>query len=310
MKYSAINAKIAGMSAKLLSQDDYIELCSCLTMHNAVAMLKSHGAYSWIRNDGTSIETQLFPLLEYDFAKLCSFIHDTNIRKYFECLLRKREVFVIKKELRLAYSEGVNANSFIETLENGGLYKFIKDTFKPAMEMSQIEILLDLHYYTSLWRAKNRYLSGANKAVATHVSGTEIDMYNLSRIYGLKRHYNPSKELMYKYILPINYKVSSEIIGQLIETDNETHMTELIRGMTYGAYFTEGGGDFYRAAFDSCKRAKIKKPNSIAQVLHYLLKKEMEIRNIVSILESLNYSIEPNEIMNKLHYTDRREVHA
>jgi len=310
MKYNAINAKVAGMSAKLLSQDDYIELCGYLNTYDAVAELKGYDAYSWINNDGTSVESQLFSLLEYDFVKIGSFIHDTNVRKYFECLLMKGHVYVIKKKLRLAYSGGVNINSFIEMLEGGGIHEFIRATYTQGMELSQIEILLDLHYYTRLWRAKNKYLSGADKAVAAYINGTEIDIYNLCRIYGLKKHYRPSKELMYKYILPINYKVSAEIIGQMIETDNESHMMELIRGTAYGMYFSEGGGDFYKAIFDSCKRAKTKSPNSIAQILHYLFKKEMELKNIVSILESLNYSIESNEIMNKLYYTDRREVHA
>ena len=310
MKYNAINAKVAGMSAKLLSQGDYFELCGCLTAYDAAAALKNNAAYSWINNDRTSIESQLFPLLEYDFAKISGFIHDTDIRKYLECLLMKRHIFVTKKGLRLAYGEGININSFIEKIEVQGVREFLKSTFKPDMNLSQIEILLDLHYYTNLWKAKNKYLRGTNKAVAAHIAGTEIDMYNLSRIYGLKKYYKPSKELMYKYILPINYKVVPEIIGQMIETDNEAYAMELIRGTAYEPYFSEGGGDICKAVRDSCRRAKIKNPNSIAQILNYLFKKEVELRDIVSIFESLNYSLEPNEIMNKLHYTDRREVHA
>ena len=310
MKYNAINAKVAGMSAKLLSQRDYSELCGYLNTYDAVAVLKSHAAYTWLCSDGTSIEAQLFPILEYDFSRICNFIHDTNIRKYLECLLMKRRIYVIKKELRLAYNDNDDINNVIERCEDEGSYKFIKGIFKTGMELSQLEILLDLHYFTSLWKAKNRYLSGVNKAVATSINGTEIDMYNLSRIYGLKKHYKPSKELMYKYILPINYKVSPDIIGQLIEADNEAHMMEIIRGTAYGVYFTDDGVKLGEAVYDSCKRAKIKRPHSIAQILYYLFEKEMELRNIVTILESLNYSLDPIDTMNKLYNTDRREVHA
>lgn len=310
MKYNAINAKISGMSSKLLSQGDYLSLCNYMSTHDAAAALKNYVMYMRINSDGTNLESQLFPLLEEDYFKICSFIHDRDIKKYLECLLMKRYIYVAKQGLRTAYSEGMNINNFVETLGDSNIREFLKNTFKSGMELSQLEILLDLHYYTNLWRSKNRYLRGANKTIATHMNGTEIDMYNLCRIYGLKKHYKLSKELMYKYILPINYKISPQTIGQLIETDREVYVTELINGTPYREYFTENGGDLYKAVHNSLTRTKSKHPNSIAQILYYLFKKEMELRNIISIFESLNYSLEHNEIMSKLHYMDRREVHA
>jgi len=301
MKYNAINAKVSGMSAKLLSHDDYISLYNYSSTQDVIMALKSHIPYARLTNDWTSIETQTFSFLDDDYGKTQSFINDNSIRKYLESLLMKRQIILIKKELRTIYEINTDRDNkltylqvqeFIQTLKGNKIYELLKSSYRGEMTLAQLEILLDLHYYTNLWKAKSRYLSGFNRVVATKVNGTEIDMYNIVRLYGLKKHYKPSKDLMYKYILPINYRISPETIHQLIETSNEAAMLELIRNTCYGVYFEkeEGGSEtLYKSVGDACRRARRRNPNSIALIIQYLFKKEMELRRIISIIESVNY---------------------
>jgi len=249
MKYSAINAKIKGMDAKLLSYEDYLGLCECVNTQDVSQKLKSYGVYPHINGTG----------LDRDYAKIRGFINNSDIRRYLEALLLKRE---------------------------SGLY-----------------------YYTNLWKAQKRFLKGVNKDIATAVHGTEIDMQNIIRIYRLKTHYKPMKELIYKYILPINYKISSEMIMKMIEADNERTLLALIKSTCYGKHFLEKQNDqesIYEAQSLVYRRVKKKYSNSIAPIICYLFKKEMEIKNITSILEGVRYSLAPHEIMNKIRIEARR----
>ena len=252
MKYSAVNAKVKGMSAKLLSYEDYLSLCECANTHDMILKLKNYKAYSHISDDGTSLERQLFSSLYDDYIKIKGFINDNAIRKYLEKLLLK-----------------------------GG----------------------DLHYYTNLWKAKNKLLKGINKDIATSVTGTEIDMQNIIRIYRLKIYYKPAKEYIYKHILPINYKISSEMIMQMAEADNEVNLLTLIKSTHYGEYFSEEQRieeSFYEAQSLAYKHARKRSQNSIAPVICYIFRKELELRNIISISEGVNYSLKPHDIIRQM----------
>ena len=255
MKYDAINAKIAGMSAKLLSYDDYLSLCNAGNVYELLAELKYHISYRCISDDWTSIGSQISPYLDEDYAKIRCFINDSNIRRYLVNLLIKHR------------------------------------TSSDA-----------LHYYTNLWKDKDRYLSGASKDIAAKIHGTEIDMYNLICIYRLKKNYKPVKEFVYKHILPINYKLPPEMVSQLVETDTPAAMREIIQSTCYGKYFGEGDSysAFYKALSDVYKRVSYKNTNSIAPIIYYFFRKGMEIKNIVTIFEGVNYSLAPDEIMDKM----------
>ncbi|MCL2564699.1 MAG: V-type ATPase subunit [Defluviitaleaceae bacterium] len=161
----------------------------------------------------------------------------------------------------------------------------------------------DLHYYTNLWKAKNKFLKGANKDLVTAVSGTEIDMQNIIRIYRLKTYYKTAKEDIYRYILPINYKISPEMIMQMLEAGDAASLLALIKSTCYGEYFAEKREieeSFYKALSLAYKRECKKHRNSIIPVMYYLFRKELEIKNIISIFEGVNYSLMPHEIMNKM----------
>ena len=316
MKYSAVNAKVAGMSAKLLNQDDYFMLCSNLDPESALKALKSHITYSQMTDDLTSIRSVTFPLLYSDYKKISSFINDTNMKKYLESLLLKRELHTVKQVLRANYDSGeYKGKDFAQQLKGSKIYEFIRNTYKPNTSLSELEIFLDLYYYTNLWKATNKYLTGANKAIAVKISGTEIDMYNILRIYGLKKHYKSekakaSKELMYKYVLPINYKLAAHDIHSMIDADSSNEVLELIKATRYGVYFSNPNIDagsaigenlLYKAVKDASKSSRRKNPNSIATIIHYLGQKEAELRNIISIFEAVNYSFDPKEAMSQVN---------
>jgi len=292
MKYHAINAKVAGMNAKLLLDEDYSSISNARTAHEAMNLLKSHETYAHLDNDWTSFGAQTFSLLEDDYAKISNFINDMNIKKYLRSVLEKRRVALLKQELRIAYGVGKSTDAVIEAPQGDRFHDFLKSTIKSGAALSQIEILLDLNYYTNLWKARSRYLSGADKVAMTLVNGTEIDMYNLARILGLKKHYKTSGEQMYKYVLPINYKVVPQLIQQLIEADNEVRIRELIGSTSYGEYFAAGNtaAAFNRAINDANRRAVCKNPDTIAKITYYLHRKEAEISNIISIMETINYA--------------------
>ena len=265
MDYSAVNAKVAGMSAKLLSYDEYADLCGSSSVQAMQAKLKSHAAYSYAAESGARKEErisharQLFSLLDDDYRKIIAFINDTGIKSYLNC-------FFIKRNL----------------------------------PVQALTAAADLHYYTNLWKAGSRLLMGTNKSAAQAVNGTGIDMQNLIRIYREKKYYKQAAGSIYKYILPINYKVPPEIIISLTEAENEAAVTAVIKSTCYGAYFSDTQRveeSFHEALSAAHRRAQKKHRNSIAPILYYLYRKETELKNLISIYEGVKYAMAPGEIM-------------
>jgi len=320
MNYSALNAKIAGMSAKLLSNDDYLSLCSSRSIHDVYTKLKSYSSYYGMADNGTSTPQQLYLLLDSDFKKIQVFINDNNTKKYLDSLYMKREISVIKQLLSAIYhgrnyeymlfssrifKEGYavsfsRTEDFIEALRSSRIQDILKSIYKPGIALSEIETSLDLQYYTNLWKAKNRFLKGVNKDIAGAVNGTEIDLQNITRIYRLKIYYKPMKEYIYRYMLPINYKLSPEVLMQLIETESESNLPSLIKNTCYGAYFSKDStveSFFYETLVSVYECIQKRHQNSIAPIIYYLFRKETEIKNVISILEGINYSMDSSEIM-------------
>lgn len=325
MKYDAINSKVAGMNAKLLTYEDYSRLCKCKNVRDMSNRLRVHHAssYAGAVSDSDDIGLRLFSLLDEDYAKICKFISDNDIKKYLDSLFMKRQIFRAKYMLReAAYGDKGNiyaldkSQSFsrvydcIEAFKGSAMYESLKSAYKPNIPLFELEIVLDLYYYTNLWRAKNKYLRGVNKDIAARISGTEIDMQNLIWIYRLKAYYKPAEQLMYKYIIPINYKISPELILQLVEADSEESLRALIKATPYGVFFADYihiEDSLGKALSYAYRRTRGKKQNLIASIVWYLFRKEMEIKRIISIAEGVNYSLSPLEIIASVNYTvDKR----
>jgi len=310
MAHSALNAKIAGMRGKLLNAAGYSNLCAARKDGEVYTFLKRHESYSHISDNGTSLSQQLYLILDKDFKKICGFINDSKLKSYLAAFYLKREITELKQLLRATYNgEGAGpANNFalhklkitqaitqieelISALGSRKYHEIIKNAYGKNKALIDIETALDLFYYSNLYKAQKRLLTGADREAAKLINGVEIDVQNISSIYRLKTYYHAQPDVLYKYILPINYKISTKAIIALAEAKDRSELLRLISGSYYGDWFSEKGTETFKYAAISAafQKAVRKYSNSIALLMYYLYKKELELKNIISIFEGLNY---------------------
>ena len=90
---------------------------------------------------------------------------------------------------------------------------------------------LDRFYIETLWKAKNSLEREDKDAFASWL-GTDIDMMNIMWIYRGKKFWDFSNERIYTYILPIRYRLSSEDISRMVQSDDPKALEEYVKANT------------------------------------------------------------------------------
>ena len=107
IKYPSINAKLKGMYAKRLKNDDLQDLAKENNLKSAVATLKNKSSSLNVLSedaDREQIEKVLNGEIIYDIEKIVKYL-DKNDTQIFNLLISKYEIRCIKKAIKLLYSK-------------------------------------------------------------------------------------------------------------------------------------------------------------------------------------------------------------
>ena len=107
IKYPSINAKLKGMYAKRLKDDDLQDLAKQNNLKSAVAILKNKSSSLNVLSedaDREQIEKVLNGEIIYDIEKIVKYL-DKNDTQIFNLLISKYEIRCIKKAIKLLYSK-------------------------------------------------------------------------------------------------------------------------------------------------------------------------------------------------------------
>ncbi len=345
MDYSSLNAKIKAMGSMLFVYEDFVALSKLKTVEELGRRLRELPAYKTamesLRDDELTrnpIERKIVLSLSDDFSRIYSFITDHRIRRFLDAYFLKNEIHIIKlllcsvfDERDVAYSlpEANNllgkklfidipkletsktVSEFIENLKGTEFHTVLNDIYDDFSTLFELEMHLDIYYYMNLWRKKDTYLQGENKETVTHIIGTEMDLMNIMWVYRLKTYYNLPSDKIYTNILPINYRLSSAVIKRLVETKTSEELMDEIYQCYYGKFFRENvklEKVFYKEMVKVLKKSCVQHPKSLAVTLDYMFYKEVEEKNIISLLEGIRYGLEYNEILKYLTLTHDMEV--
>ena len=135
-------------------------------------------------------------------------------------------------------------------------------------------------------------------------------MLNLMWIYRSRTKLELPPELVYSYIIPIYYHVRQADILKMANAKSKDELLELLQQTRYAALFM--GKDLeleYLRMFQTlCMRMLRSDPYSLASIQCYMWLKEIEFRNIISIIESIRYGLEPEDMQEYLILPAHREV--
>ena len=326
IKYPSINAKLKGMYAKRLKDDDLQDLAKQNNLKSAVAILKNKSSSLKVLSedaDREQIEKVLNGEIIYDIEKIVKYL-DKNDTQIFNLLISKYEIRCIKKAIKLLYSKNEydenikiwtntiftdlkglesikSIDEFFKIINNTKYKKILKKYFEnkdTEYSIFEIENELDKMYLKSIYNSE-----GNNKNLKKMI-GAKIDFTNILWIYRMKKYYNFSEDKIEKSIIDINYALKKNQILLLVKAKNIEELNEILKKTVYSNIATD---DIYELECNMKKYLhglyiKNFKSNllSINCIYSYLNLVELENKDIISIIEAVRYGIDKEKLLKKL----------
>ena len=326
IKYPSINAKLKGMYAKRLKNDDLQDLAKQNNLKSAVAILKNKSSSLNVLSedaDREQIEKVLNGEIIYDIEKIVKYL-DKNDTQIFNLLISKYEIRCIKRAIKLLYSKNEydenikiwtntiftdlkglesikSIDEFFKIINNTKYKKILKKYFEnkdTEYSIFEIENELDKMYLKSIYNS-----AGNNKNLKKMI-GAKIDFTNILWIYRMKKYYNFSEDKIEKSIIDINYALKKNQILLLVKAKNIEELNEILKRTVYSNIATD---DIYELECNMKKYLhglyiKNFKSNllSINCIYSYLNLVELENKDIISIIEAVRYGIDKEKLLKKL----------
>lgn len=325
IKYPSINAKLKGMYAKKIKNNDIQDLYKQDNLKSVIAILKNKDSNLKDIDENTDrqqIEELLNLEIIYDMQKIVKYL-DKSDSRIFNILISKYEINCIKKAIRLIYSQ----NKYDENIEvwTTNIFKYLKGLEK-VQNFEQLYKILDKTKYKKIIKKyvdneniknnifeienefdkkylKNIYESAGNKQLENMI-GSKIDFTNIIWIYRMKEYYKFSEDQIKEFIIDKSYLLSKSKINSLIKSQNIDEMNEILSSTPYSKLSSENIYDL------ECKIRKylynLYKKNfksnllSINCIYAYLNLVEMENNDIISIIEAVRYGIDKSKLIKKL----------
>ena len=330
IKHAAMGTKIRSMQGKMLELSDYDRLLKMSSVSSAANYLKEFESLNLMLagiNDKEThrgdLEKRLGTQMILEFKKLYNFA-DASTKKFlsiyfmqFELGLLKRVARAInageqdkhaensdeflKKHLHFDLNEAYNSQSIrelIDYLSGIKCFKVLSSMLK-AKQKSDVftfEMTLDVFFYNLVSKSVKHISDKTEKEIFLKYFGTNVDLLNLKWIYRCKMNFDTDNDTIFSYIIPFYYKIGKKTVASLVNAKKEEFCT-LVKDTCYGKVFA--GSDFeheirvYLKSF--YKKLKSNYPYSATAILCYLQLKRIEAGNIISIIESIRYSLTEDE---------------
>ncbi|MCI8853856.1 MAG: V-type ATPase subunit [Lachnospiraceae bacterium] len=332
--YSGIATKTRAMSSKLLTKEDFTTLAEMGSVRDAVEYLRQHTDYAKVLKDipeerlhRGEIERRLIRSLYHDFSKIYRFCN-LKQRSVLELYFCKYEIQVLKGALRKVFnphadrillgrgeetfqcfshidmeklSQASSIWDFLEALKRTPYYDVLYQvSMREKKSLFDYEMVLDMFYFSNIWKKKEKLLKGTERELMTRVYGSQIDMLNMMWVYRAKHYYKMPSAMIYTLVIPISYKLKKQQLQEMVEAENEKELLEAARNTWYGKKQRDLSEtdleQLYRQLLWQIYQAEQRKnPYSMTSITSYLYYKEQEIDQLTTILECVRYGLAPAE---------------
>lgn len=229
---------------------------------------------------------------------------EANSAEVFIFSLGKYHTIPVEKALKAGDLESCIAlmerTPFARPLEIG------YQQYKAEGNLFPLELALDLDYYERLWRAMDN-LGPLDKRNAARILGVQYDITNLLWILRYKEYYKFTPERIFQYTIPHGWnirwdtllKIASE--GDLVGTITALRLKpydDLLRSVTQvnGSFIMGVELSLLRYLYRECLSMFMKFPLQMAPILAFSILKEMQIRDIVTVLSGINRGLSQERI--------------
>jgi V/A-type H+-transporting ATPase subunit C len=236
-------------------------------------------------------------LKRYDFWNLKTLLRGKSTNAKEEELL---DLMILAGSLKQDVIKRLFAkNTIKEVLSGSGLvsvedYKGAIDKYESEKDLSEIENLIDYHYYTDT--LKSAVSIPKNGRFFKEFFEYEIDIYNL-RLILKKISFKLNKKDVEKYILSCGKKLSRKTLFSMLDAESMEVFIREVSKTSYGEIFQvnkeETGNSLLRfevlmEEFLLKKRILLfhQHPMSVDAVLGFMFAKEIEVKNLLTIIKS------------------------
>ncbi|MGC8816878.1 MAG: V-type ATPase subunit [Candidatus Hadarchaeum sp.] len=200
-----------------------------------------------------------------------------------------------------------NFDQLLDFLKDSEYFPVLNGALKDYKErgLSAILSALDVYYYKSLWQEILRVKS--QREILMKMIGCEIDTVNIKLILRLKKE-GVAPEEIDKYLIRPSYLLTEGMLKDMVYAENIKSGLEVVSRTPYGLVLLNFLPQIEAQGISTAERAldelrlKVFREQavahifSIAPVVLYILLKETEVRNLLTILRLKAEKVEPQKI--------------
>jgi len=333
--YAAVNTKIRVLEKELLKRQDYFNLLKQRTVADASRYLKENVYYRELLGEiypetvsRRDVEELLKRNMIQNMDRLIHYFRD-DYKDLIRSLYMKYEIEDLKVLARSIFNgkspetiekplsflgkysqanpeklfQSQTIRDLIYALEGSEFYEFLIPLVDGRGEnLFRFEMALDTGYF-NLIQSRRLKISTQDMKLLSEWEGMVADLYNIQWIYRGKKFYSLSPEELLNYTINFGYKLSFSDRKEMCYTENLEELYQLTMNSVYGFLFKkeEISTEIYmerrmnRFMYYRLRALSRKAPMSIIQTIEYVWLLEFEIRDIISIIESIRYNLLPEE---------------
>ena len=341
-QYSYINAKIRSLKGMLLKKMDFENLTKVTGYDGLIAYLSGTSFGLKWKNCPSSFDGLLqlyYEDLVSCYDKAIGMLSGNN-RNLIQHLYQKFELENLKVILRILnnekcnnnlpeslpylYSlkpqiasfsiddvlEAKNINEVINCLQGTWYYEPLKHSlhrYTLEKETFPLEMALELFYYKRLWQ-QILCLSYQDRKIAKKIFGVQYDILNITRIFRFKKLYHFSPEEIFNYSLMHGAYLSAHIRLKLAYSIDYEDIVNNLTGTPYKELlaYSDDPETWYTKLLSYelslAKKNWQRNPFQIGTILDYLIFKESEIKDLISITEAQRLGLSYEAIKDYLIY--------
>ena len=329
--YAAVNTKIRVMEKEFLKREDYLNLLQKKSVADASHYLKENISYSKLLGEihpetvsRRDVEDILKRNMINNMDKLIHYFRD-DYKVLIRSLYMKYEIEDLKVLARSIFngkkSETIEKTlsflgkysqvnpeklfhsrtirDLIYSLEGSEFFEFLIPLVDGRREnLFRFEMALDMGYFNII-QSRRLKISAEDRQLLKKWEGMVADLYNIQWIYRGKKFYNLSPEELLNYTINFGDKLTFTDRKEMCYTKNLEDLYRITINSVYGFLFKEEeiSTDIYmerrinRFIYYQLRALSRKSPLSILQTIEYVWLLEFEIRDIISIIESIRYDL-------------------
>lgn len=336
LAYSGIVTKIRAMESKLLKPEQFTEIANLGNVPEIVDYLKKNTAYAEVLDSldesqihRGNIEKVLIQSLYHDYTKIYRFCGQKQ-RRFLKLHMKSYEIDLINYCLRIVinhykqpfdlnykraffdrYSQ-ISIEKLITSRTTDELVENLKDTeyYAPLRKLKDsqnvtlydYDLTLNLYYFTTIWKEQKKVLKKADLDLFMRDFGSRIDLLNLQWIYRAKKYYNMKPADIYLLLIPIHYKLSTDLVKELVEAPGLEEFENAVARTSYARHYNFRQDLTIEQMYSECLNYlytvdRRRTPYSIAAVNTYLFLKEEELKKLTTAMECIRYSLTPGETL-------------